>query len=72
MVLDEIGEFTTNRDLTAAIAEGGSDLFYRMNVFLIEVSPLRKRKEDMFILVEYFVSDTRRKAADTFATSIYL
>jgi transcriptional regulator with GAF, ATPase, and Fis domain len=47
----------TNRDLQAAISGGlfRSDLFYRLNVFPIEVPPLRARKEDIAMLVEYFI-----------------
>jgi len=47
----------TNRDLKEAIASGvfRSDLFYRLNIFPIEVPPLRERKEDIPILTEYFI-----------------
>ena len=47
----------TNRDLSAAIAKGAfrADLFYRLNVFPIEVPALRNRREDISMLVEYFV-----------------
>jgi formate hydrogenlyase transcriptional activator len=47
----------THRDLKAAIATGAfrSDLFYRLNVFPIELPPLRERKDDIAMLVEYFI-----------------
>jgi PAS domain S-box-containing protein len=54
----------TNRDLTEAIAAGTfrADLFYRLNVFPIEVPPLRRRKEDIPMLVEYFLKRYAEKA----------
>jgi PAS domain S-box-containing protein len=54
----------TNRDLQVAIAASTfrSDLFYRLNVFPIEVPPLRERKEDIPVLVEYFIDRYASKA----------
>jgi len=54
----------TNRDLNAAVAKGTfrQDLLYRLNVFPIEVPPLRERQEDLLMLIEYFVQRYANRA----------
>jgi PAS domain S-box-containing protein len=60
----------TNRDLQTAISAGSfrSDLFYRLHVFPVEIPALRERKEDIRLLVEYFIDRYARKAGKRITT----
>lgn len=60
----------THRDLSAMIREEKfrEDLFYRLNVFPIEIPPLRERREDIPLLVHYFVSKLSRRMRKSIKT----
>ncbi len=57
----------THRDLTAMIREDKfrEDLFYRLNVFPIEIPPIRERREDIPLLVNHFVSKLSQRLGKT-------
>jgi DNA-binding NtrC family response regulator len=59
----------TNKDLQALVKEGKfrEDLFYRLNVFRIDLPPLRERKEDIPGLIKLFIR-SKRLTDDAYAT----
>jgi transcriptional regulator with GAF, ATPase, and Fis domain len=61
---------STNRKLEEEIRKGRfrEDLFYRLNVFPITIPPLRQRKEDIPLLVDYFVAKFNKKTGKKIET----
>src|SRR5207249_1367470 len=55
----------TNRDLRAMVADGRfrDDLYYRINVLSIDVPPLRERREDTPVLIDFFLKKYTRNTA---------
>jgi two-component system response regulator AtoC len=57
----------TNRDLDQLVATGSfrQDLYYRINVFPLQLPPLRERREDVAVLVQHFINKLRGKLGKT-------
>src|ERR671919_918885 len=55
----------TNRDLRAMVSDGRfrDDLYYRINVLSVDVPPLRERREDIPVLIDYFVKKHTRNTS---------
>jgi len=59
---------TTNRNLAREVEEGGfrRDLYYRLNVFTVELPALRERLDDIAPLAEHFLAKSAERAGKTF------
>ncbi|MBA2734444.1 MAG: sigma-54-dependent Fis family transcriptional regulator [Acidobacteria bacterium] len=55
----------TNRDLRAMVADGRfrDDLYYRINVLSVDVPPLRERRDDIHVLIDYFLKKHTRNTS---------